>query len=357
MSSAVSDIAPASARRSPPLPFRTVVDAAVTAEQNATATRPQRKGIELLIGTSHVSYERLPMLEIVCDRMMRLMTTTLRNMMNDNVDVSLESLSSERFGDILRGEPGHAIFAVFKAEEWENYGVVILSSSLVYMFVDALLGGGCRDTDSGGAPPVWPDRPHTTIERNLMEPLVRAVLADLSHAFGPLCAVTFRFDRLELNSRFVAISRETNGAVAARFLVSIGNGRGEMTVVLPHATLEPVRDVLLQQFMGEKFGHDQTWEQHLAQELWQTELELDCVIDEQMMSLSDILKLKPGQKLVLQHREGAFAQLRCGGTTMFSGRIGQYKGRVAFKIEGPPVTSAPSGDLDAEIEQMGEENG
>ena len=47
-----------------------------------------------------VSYERLPMLEIVFDRLVRLMTTSLRNFTSDNVEVSLDRITSLRFGDL-----------------------------------------------------------------------------------------------------------------------------------------------------------------------------------------------------------------------------------------------------------------
>ena len=67
-----------------------------------------------------------------------------------------------------------------------------------------------------------------------------------------------------------------------------------MDLILPHATLEPVRETLLQQFMGEKFGHDEIWESHLARELWQTEVTLDAILEEQTMNLQDIISLSPG---------------------------------------------------------------
>jgi len=41
---------------------------------------------------------------------------------------------------------------------------------------------------------------------------------------------------------------------------------GRLELLLPYATLEPVRELLLQQFMGEKFGRDSIWETHLAEE-------------------------------------------------------------------------------------------
>src|SRR5215469_7910997 len=44
-------------------------------------------GIRAIIDSAMVSYERLPMLEIVFDRLVRLMTTSLRNFTSDNVEV------------------------------------------------------------------------------------------------------------------------------------------------------------------------------------------------------------------------------------------------------------------------------
>ena len=46
-----------------------------------------RTGMQKIISSGLVSYERLPMLEIVFDRLVRLMTTSLRNFTSDNVEV------------------------------------------------------------------------------------------------------------------------------------------------------------------------------------------------------------------------------------------------------------------------------
>ena len=56
----------------------------------------ERTGIRAIINSALVSYERLPMLEIVFDRLVRLMTTSLRNFTSDNVEVSLDNISSIR---------------------------------------------------------------------------------------------------------------------------------------------------------------------------------------------------------------------------------------------------------------------
>jgi len=75
----------------------------------------ERTGIRAIINSALVSYERLPMLEIVFDRLVRLMTTSLRNFTSDNVEVSLDNITSIRFGDYLNSIPLPAMLSVFTA--------------------------------------------------------------------------------------------------------------------------------------------------------------------------------------------------------------------------------------------------
>ena len=203
-------------------------------------------GIQAILSSSMVSYERLPMLEVVFDRLVRMMSTSLRNFTSDNVEVSLDSISSIRFGDYLNSIPLPAMMGVFKAEEWDNYGLLTVDSPLTYSIVDVLLGGR-----RGTAAMRIEGRPYTTIERNLVERMITIVLADLSTTFEPLSKVNFRFDRLETNPRFATIARGANAAILARLRVDMEDRGGRLELILPYATLEPVRELLLQMFMGE----------------------------------------------------------------------------------------------------------
>ena len=65
----------------------------------------EKSGIQAILNSALVSYERLPMLEVVFDRLVRLMSTSLRNFTSDNVEVSLDNIASIRFGDYLNSIP------------------------------------------------------------------------------------------------------------------------------------------------------------------------------------------------------------------------------------------------------------
>jgi flagellar motor switch protein FliM len=287
-----------------------------------------KSGIRAIINSALVSYGRLPMLEIVFDRLVRMMSTSLRNFTSDNVEVSLDNISSIRFGEYLNSIPLPAILAVFRAEEWDNYGLLMVESNLIYSIVDVLLGGrkGTHAMRIEG-------RPYTTIERNLVERMIQVVLKDMIAAFEPLTPVHFSFDRLEVNPRFATIAREANAAILVKLRIDMEDRGGRLELILPYATIEPVRELLLQMFMGEKFGRDTIWESHLATELWSTEVQIDAVLDELNMPLGEVMNLKIGQTIMLNSGPDAAVELRCGGIPMLRGKMGRIGPSIAVKVD------------------------
>ena len=121
--------------------------------------------------------------------------------------------------------------------------------------------------------------------------------------------------------------------ILSRLRVDMEDRGGKIELLLPYATLEPVRELLLQQFMGEKFGRDSIWETHLAEELRQTEVALDVVLDQQAMPLRQMLELKVGDRILLASGPGAPVSLRCGDVALFEAQIGRRENRLAVRIE------------------------
>src|SRR6476646_7549706 len=284
-------------------------------------------GIRDIIDSAMVSYERLPMLEIVFDRLVRLMTTSLRNFPSDNVEVSLDRITSVRFGDYMNSIPLPAVLSVFKAEEWENFGLATVDSSLIYSIIDVLLGGRRGQTSLR-----IEGRPYTTIETNLVKRLVEVVLADAEQAFRTLSPVTLTIDRLETNPRFAAISRPANAAILVRLRIDMEDRGGNVELLLPYATIEPIRSVLLQMFMGEKFGRDPIWEGHFATEVAQAQISVDAVLYEAKLPLRQMMMLKVGDTLPLEMRPEALVQVRCGNVLLTEGRMGRVGDRVAIRV-------------------------
>lgn len=294
-----------------------------------------RSGIRAIINSALVSYERLPMLEIVFDRLVRLMTTSLRNFTSDNVEVSLDNISSIRFGDYLNSIPLPAILSVFRAQQLDNYGLLTVDSNLIYSVVDVLLGGR-RGTSAMRIE----GRPYTTIERTLVQRMIEVVLADAKQAFEPLTDVDFTLERIETNPRFAAIARPANAAILVKLRIDMEDRGGRIELLLPYATLEPIRKMLLQQFMGEKFGRDNIWESHLATELWSTNMEVSAVLDETKMPLGKVMHMKIGDTIFLDATPESSIELRCGSIPLTRGKMGRIGHSVALRLDKPLTAKA-----------------
>src|SRR3569833_1525884 len=137
-------------------------------------------------------------------------------------------------------------------------------------------------------------RPYTAIGRALVQRVVEVILADM------------------------------RAAILAKLRIDMEDRGGRTELLLPYATLEPIRKLLLQQFMGEKFGRDSIWESHLATELWSTNVEIQAILDEQTMPLNQIMNLEVSQTVMLGAGPDSKIQQRCGGVPLLTGRMGLF---------------------------------
>jgi len=175
-------------------------------------------------------------------------------------------------------------------------------------------------------------RPYTTIELALVERMVEVIVRDLEAAFEPLSKVSMVLDRLETNPRFAAITKAQNAAILVRLRIDMEDRGGRIELLMPYATIEPIRELLLQMFMGERFGHDAIWEGHLATEIWSTTVRMDAVLDELKLPLRDVMKFHVGQTLILNQAPNAPVEIRCGNIKLSEGKLGRVEENVAVRL-------------------------
>ena len=144
--------------------------------------------------------------------------------------------------------------------------------------------------------------------------------------------MTFVYDRLETNPRFATIARPANAAILIRLRVDMEDRGGRIELLLPYATLEPVRELLLQMFMGEKFGRDSIWEGHLVTELWYTEVQIEAVLDDMVMKLGKVMDLEVGDTVMFNCTRESEVELRCGGVPLLVGSMGRVGSTMAIRV-------------------------
>ncbi|MGL5720661.1 MAG: flagellar motor switch protein FliM [Alphaproteobacteria bacterium] len=285
--------------------------------------------LDAILNPETVSYERLPMLEVIFERVTRTLSTGLRNLTSDNVEVSLSEIVSLRFGEHLDKVSPQSLIGIFTSKQWEGGSLIIADSPLIYSIVNVFLGG--RKTQESSK--IENTKSYTTIERNLVKRLFKLLLDELESALEPLAPTKFSIDRIEGSPKFATIVRPSNAAILVRLKIQMEGKGGVMELLIPYGSLEAIRPMLLEMFVGENIGRDSVWENHVSKELQHTEVTLEAVLDEVHIGLGTVVNWREGSSLPLGVTPESQVKVRCGEHNLFVGKMGQKNGNIAIFLD------------------------
>ena len=289
------------------------------------------EGIEALL-RQPVMYERFPVLEAILGRFALFFMGKLHSLLMVPIEVSLESTQTIRYGDYAKSIESGSLMGVFHTEEWDNDGYLTMTSDFILCLVELMLGG-------------YPDDPivgkgldnsrlaYTSIEQNLIKQLAGYLLSGLRESFAAITSVNFNLDRLESHTHAGSFVREDSPCIVANFKVSIGQSNGVFQIVFPHTLIQPIRHLLSDGFLGEKLGRDSLWLAHLERELPNAPVTLHAVLDEMTISLREVMAWEKGTSFYLTVHPDSSVTLKCGDRSVFTVKMGQKQGDLAFVIE------------------------
>lgn len=283
-------------------------------------------GLAALLNTPVVIRDRMPMLEVMLDRHVRILSSRLRTLCGD-VEAGLLRLSSIRFGDWLNGSAGsaaigHPQVAVVRSHGWDHYALLLVDEDARETIVEAALGGGAdaaADRIAGRVP--------TKLDHCALTLIADAFLETLNTAFSPIGTPDFQLDRIEDNPRFATIDRPCNACLLAEFDIHRSGAGGRIGLLLPYALLEPVRDRLTRAFTGERFGQDARWATHLRDRLAHARVRVAAVAGGAEVTLGAALAWRPGGVVRLDSLAGSDVILVAGGAEVGLARLTQRGGR------------------------------
>ncbi|NRB10896.1 MAG: FliM/FliN family flagellar motor switch protein [Rickettsiaceae bacterium] len=299
------------------------------ADKESKQKTDENVGIKAVLEQSLQSYEKLPMLEIIFEKFILHLSTALRNLSAETVNISITEFNSIRFGNYFKNIKIPYSIVVFKAIEWENFGLLILDNSMIFAFVDLLLGGknstNSKDKD--------PDRILTSIEQGLARQISEVILTSLSNSFDQISPITFSFEELESNPSFITIARPGDAIISLKLKVEINDMVKSLELVIPYKTIEPIKEQMQQVFLGDEFGYDDEWEKFLLKNLQDIDLPLEAVINNKVSTIEDVANLKIGDTIIMNHSKEKDITLHSGAVPLFTGKIGKVDNKFAINLK------------------------
>jgi len=188
--------------------------------------------------------ETLPLLDVVYDSMIRRINASLRMLIGENIEISLERVTRIGNASYMNTMPLPAVLSPFTAEGAGYGGMFVADPYLVYSLAAVLLGGKCSYQARNEY-----NRAFTSIERELFGLALTSMIDGLSAAFSEVAPVAFQLDRIETDPRAAIIAPLEETMLFSRIRVDMDNGGGRAELLMPLSLFDTRLDAFKQRIL------------------------------------------------------------------------------------------------------------
>lgn len=270
---------------------------------------------------------RLPQLEVIYEKFMRAFRVSLSSSLRKIASITLTSTEFLKFGEFINTLPLPTCMSVLRFGNLRGSALMVIESKLAYALVDSFFGGADRPyTKIDG-------KDFTPIELSIVKKVVELAINDLEAAWASVEKIGCSFVRTEVNPQFVGIVPPTDVVIASTFDVELENATGTISMVIPYATIEPIKQKLSTGFQVESDQTDKKlWTAIIKEQLLETSVEIKVNLGETEIELQDLMELKVGDVIPLSQDATGELSVQIENVAKFKGYYGNHHGTVAVQV-------------------------
>ena len=296
--------------------------------ETETDKSPDTSGVKVYDLTSQekVVRGRMPGLDLIGDRFGRSMRSSLSSALRKPVGVTLISNDMMKYSDFLNTLPIPTSLQILKMEPLKGNILLVLESKLVFCLVDIFFGG------SGEGTYKVEGREFTNIENRLVRKIVDIMMSDLKKAWKNILPVSPQFVRSEVNPQFATIVPSDDIVVIINFELELESSTGKVTLCLPYAVLEPIKDKLQGLVQADQLEVDSVWTERFRNRLKEVPVEVVVELGKAEVTGKEVLNLSVGDVIQLDTCSKDKLMVKVESAIRFTGFPGFYRGNQAIQI-------------------------
>lgn len=301
------------------------------------------RGAEVVIsmaGSALSSSDSLPMLGMIAERYALLLPAAARFYSLPALTAGAHAVHTERYGSAVDALAHPSVSAVVNVPELGSQILVSLDGGIARIMLHSMLGGRASMAETGR-------KEFTHIDRMISSRLMERLVAPLTEAFGMFAKITAKVESVEVQPQFTAVLPRMAPATVIRITLECEGVPGTLSVVVPRAALDPIRDVLSQATAGGVFGEG-GWLSGAKERTATLPLDIHAVIGSMEVPLGEVVGWRAGTRLELPPSGPTTTRLVSGEVTVAAGRAGQVRGRRGVLV-------SEVGDAAASIEDRKEQ--
>ena len=271
-------------------------------------------------------------IHLLHDTFVRNLVSSLSAYLRSYLTVNLVSVEQLSYAEFLDGLPSPTCMVSLGLSPYDGNGVLELNPSLVFPILEMLLGGTGKSSGSI-------QRDITEIEQKLLDGLFRIILHDLREAWKGVTAVDFTIESMETEPQLLHILAPNEAVVAVGVEVRIGETVGMMNLAMPSIVIKMMRQKFDQQWSVRKTHASEAEQARVLKLLRESALTLEARIENQTLTVRDLLKLAQGHLLSFDHPLQKPLELLVNGAPKFTAHVvgtGRKRACIIEKLKPRP---------------------
>lgn len=269
---------------------------------------------------------RMPTLDIIYERFVRLFRMSLSNSLRKIATISIISTDILKFGEFVNTLPIPSCMSILRFETLRGPAILVVEAKLAYALVDSFFGGTDRPyTKIEG-------KEFTKIELSILQKVMLMAVKDLEEAWAPVHKPEIEYIRTETNPQFVGIVPPSDVVISTAFEVELENASGTIAVVMPYATVEPIKAKLNSYYQTESGEVDREWVEKLQSHLSGATAEVVVKLGAAEISVGDLVNLNVGDVIPLSQDADGELTVTVEGVDKFRCLFGVSRGNRAVQV-------------------------
>lgn len=270
---------------------------------------------------------KLTNFDIIIDNFSRNYAIALTNKLQRNFSLQRVALDSCSFQEFQAKRKNPGAIGLLNMLPLHNSALLVFDTRLSFSLIEIMLGA------SSAVSPLQLDRDLTTIELTILKTIISEACDNLSKAFKPVADLKTSLMKVEKNIRLVSIAEPESEVIVASFSLKVDDLTGEIDLLFPATSLEPMKDKL-RDLLNVNIVTQDTWKESLESELRKCEATLVAQSGNISLSVDTILHMKVGDVIPLNYDPGSPLKLLIEDQTKFFARPGTSNGKKAVCITG-----------------------
>jgi len=269
---------------------------------------------------------KMPALEMINEKFVRSLRTSLFNLLRHSVDVASEGTKTMKYEEFLRNIQVPSSLNVFQLHPFRGNGLLVIDPALVFIIVDSYFGGDGRfHTRIEG-------RDFTNVEQAVVRKVVDVIFEEMNDVWKAVHPVEFRLVRSEMNPQFVNMISNAEHVIISAFKMEIESISNNFFFCLPYATIEPIRDKLMGTQRIDSCEIDMKWKDNLRDQFSGVQMNVAAEMGLAEISVQELMGLKAGDIIQLDRKARDLLDISIEGVPKLLGRPGVIDNHYALKL-------------------------